>query len=87
LLHPVGAPNVHFKHQTRITLKLKEPEMIYKKGKPTAVIVPLADYQEMLERIEDAADVAWLKKVRLKGTSYRPFSTYLKESKRVSGRH
>ena len=41
----------------------------------------------MLERIEDAADVAWLKKARLKGTSYRPFSEYLKESKRVPGRH
>jgi hypothetical protein len=69
-------------------LKIKEPEMIYKSGKPTAVILPLADYKELLERAEDAADLQWLKKTRLQGVSYRPFSDYLKENKRrVSGRH
>jgi PHD/YefM family antitoxin component YafN of YafNO toxin-antitoxin module len=57
-----------------MTLKIKEPELIYKSGKPTAVILPLADYEELLERVEDAADLAWLKKTRLQGTSYRPFS-------------
>jgi hypothetical protein len=69
-------------------LKIKEPEMIYKGGKPTAVILPLAQYEELLERVEDAADLQRLKKTRLQGTSYRPFSDYLKEKKRrVSGRH
>ena len=69
-------------------MKLKEPEMIYKSGKPTAVILPLAQYEELLERVEDAADLQWLKKARLQGVSYRPFSEYLKEHKRrVSGRH
>lgn len=69
-------------------MKIKEPEMIYKAGKPTAVILPLADYKELLEKIEDAADVRWLQKVREQGVSYRPFSEYLKESKRrVSSRH
>jgi len=62
--------------------------MIYKGGKPTAVILSLADYEELLERVEDAADVKWLQKNRLQGVSYRPFSDYLKEHKRrVSGRH
>ena len=75
------------------TLKIKEPEMIYKGGKPTAVILPLADYEELLERIEDSSDVRWLRKTRAQGTSYRPFSDYLKKSslkkanRRVSGRH
>jgi hypothetical protein len=50
--------------------------------------LPLADYEELLERIEDASDLQWLKKVRSQVTSYRPFSEYLKESKRrVSSRH
>jgi len=57
-----------------MTLKIKEPEMIYKSGKPTAVILPLADYEELLERVEDAADLLWLKKTRLQGVTYRPFS-------------
>ena len=68
-------------------MKIKEPEMIYKSGKPTAVILPLADYEELLERVEDIADLQWLQKTRLQGVTYRLFSDYLKESKRrVSGR-
>jgi hypothetical protein len=70
------------------TLKIKEPEMIYKSGKPTAVILSLADYEELLERVEDAADLKWLHKTRLQGVSYRPFADYLKENKRrVPSRH
>ena len=62
--------------------------MIYKGGKPTAVILPLDQYEELLEKVEDIADLQRLKKTRLQGTSYRPFSDYLKENKRrVSGRH
>jgi PHD/YefM family antitoxin component YafN of YafNO toxin-antitoxin module len=54
-------------------LKIKEPEMIYKSGKPTAVILPLAEYEELLERVEDAADLKWLQKVRREGATFRPF--------------
>jgi hypothetical protein len=69
-------------------VKIKEPEMIYKSGKPTAVILPLADYKDLLERVEDAADLEWLRKTRLQSASYRPFTDYLKEKKRrVSSRH
>ena len=68
-------------------MKAKEPEMIYKSGKPTAVILPLAQYEELLERVEDIADLEWLQKTRRQGVSYRPFTDYLKEHKRrVSGR-
>jgi hypothetical protein len=73
-------------------VKLKEPEMIYKSGKPTAVILPLAQYEELLERLEDAADLAYLKKLRRDGGSFRPFSGYVKDrttkeaKRRVSAR-
>ena len=43
--------------------------MIYKGGKPTAVILPLAQYEELLERVEDAADLKWLRKTRCEGVS------------------
>ena len=62
-------------------MKIKEPEVIYKSGKPTAVILPLAEYEELLERAEDAADLEWLRKARSQDVSYRPFSEYLKETK------
>ncbi|WP_461784918.1 type II toxin-antitoxin system prevent-host-death family antitoxin [Prosthecobacter sp.] len=54
-----------------------EPEIITKKGKPVSVILPIKDYQEMLERLEDAEDVTYLKKARTKPLHYRPLENVL----------
>lgn len=54
-----------------------EPEIITKKGKPVSVILPIKDYQEMLERLEDAEDVTYLKKARTKPLNYRPLEDVL----------
>ena len=43
-----------------------QPEIVTKNGKPVSVILPIKKYQEMLERLEDAADVAWLKRATQK---------------------
>jgi hypothetical protein len=51
--------------------KLPEPEIITRKGKAVSVILPIEVYQEMLERLEDADDIAWLKKARKKPQSFR----------------
>jgi antitoxin (DNA-binding transcriptional repressor) of toxin-antitoxin stability system len=56
---------------------LAEPEIITKKGKPVSVILPIKQYQEILERLEDADDVAWLKKARRKKLHYRPLEDVL----------
>lgn len=56
---------------------LLEPEIVTRKGKPVSVILPIADYEELLERAEDAADVAWLKAARKKPQRYRPLEDYL----------
>jgi hypothetical protein len=32
----------------------KSPEIVYRDGKPTAVIIDINEYQEMLERLEGA---------------------------------
>ncbi|MBA2432906.1 MAG: type II toxin-antitoxin system Phd/YefM family antitoxin [Chthoniobacterales bacterium] len=48
-----------------------------KKGKPVSVILPIKQYQEMIERLEDAEDVAWLKKARCKKLHYRPLAEVL----------
>lgn len=39
---------------------LPEPEIVTRKGKPVSVIIPIKDYEELLERVEDTDDVAWL---------------------------
>ena len=62
-----------------ITMKatFSEPEIVTRKGKPVSVILPIKDYEELLERAEDVEDIAWLKKARRKKLQYRPLEDYL----------
>jgi prevent-host-death family protein len=55
----------------------REPEIVTRNGKPVSVILPIKEYQELLERAEDAEDVAWLKRARRKKPHYRPLEDYL----------
>ncbi|HTB85038.1 MAG TPA: type II toxin-antitoxin system prevent-host-death family antitoxin [Candidatus Sulfotelmatobacter sp.] len=61
---------------------LPEPEIVTRKGKPVSVIIPIKDYEELLERVEDSADVTWLKRARNKPLHYRPLEEYLTARKR-----
>src|SRR3989441_5271306 len=61
---------------------LPEPEIVTRKGKPVSVIIPIKAYEELLERVEDADDVAWLRRARRKPLHYRPLEDYLAERKR-----
>jgi prevent-host-death family protein len=58
-----------------------EPEIVTRNGKPVSVILPIKKYQEMIERLEDAEDVAWLKKARKKPLHYRSLKEYLADRK------
>ena len=55
------------------------PEIIFKNGKPSAVILKIADYEEMLERLEDAEDLRWLKKARENPLQFRKLEDILAE--------
>ena len=61
---------------------LLEPEIVTRKGKPVSVILPIKEYQELLERAEDAEDMAWLKRARQKPLHYRPLEDYLADHRR-----
>jgi prevent-host-death family protein len=61
---------------------MPEPEIVTRKGKPISVIIPIKEYEELLERVEDAGDVAWLKRARRKPLQYRPLEDYLAEHSR-----
>jgi len=54
-----------------------KPEIVTRNGKPVSVILPIKDYEQLLERAEDAEDVAWLKQARIKKLNYRPLEEYL----------
>ena len=58
---------------------LPEPEIVTRKGKPVSVIIPIKDYEELLERLEE---VAWLRRAHRKPRHYRPLEDYLAERKR-----
>mgnify|MGYP001547798601 FL=1 len=57
--------------------ELSSPEIVYRNGKAVSVILPIADYEEVLERLEDAVDAAYLKQARRKPLQYRPLEDYL----------
>ncbi len=49
------------------------------------MILPIKQYQEMLERLEDADDVAWLRKARRKKVHYRPLEDVLADFAKSCG--
>jgi hypothetical protein len=65
----------------RMKATLPEPEIVTHKGKAVSVILPIKEYEELLERLEDAQDIAWLKKARRKPMRYRSLDEYLASSK------
>ena len=60
-----------------------EPEIVTRRGKPVSVILAIKDYHELLERVEDAGDVATLKRLRRKPLHYRPLEAYLADRRRA----
>jgi prevent-host-death family protein len=60
----------------------REPEIVTRNGKPVSVILPIKEYKELLERAEDAEDVAWLNRARSKKLRYRPLEDYLADHRR-----
>ncbi len=61
---------------------LPELEIVTRKGKPVSVIIPINDYEELLERVQDAGDMVALKRARSKPLHYRPLEGYLAARKR-----
>lgn len=57
----------------------KEPEIVIREGKPSAVILDIDEYQEMLERLEDMDDLRLLEKIREKPLKFRKLDEFLRE--------
>jgi PHD/YefM family antitoxin component YafN of YafNO toxin-antitoxin module len=60
--------------------KRKEPEIIFRGGKPAAVIIDIDEYQEMLERLEDAEDLKILTEMRQKPLKFKKLEDFLAEA-------
>jgi hypothetical protein len=57
--------------------KRKSPEVIFREGKPRAVILDIDEYQEMLERLEDLEDLKMLERMRQKPPSFTKLDEFL----------
>lgn len=58
--------------------KKKTPEIILKHGKPSAVILDIDEYREMLERLEDIEDLKALDAMRKKPLHFQNLDEFLK---------
>lgn len=63
----------------KVKSKRKVPEIIVRQGKPTAVILDIDDYREILERLEDAEDIKELRELKKKNLKFRKLDEFLKE--------
>lgn len=57
----------------------KTLEIILRGGKPKAVILDIEEYQEMLERLEDAEDLKMLEEMRRKPLEFKKLEDFLNE--------
>ncbi|PZC47110.1 MAG: Antitoxin component YafN of the YafNO toxin-antitoxin module, PHD/YefM family [Chloroflexi bacterium] len=54
-------------------------QVIVENGEPAAVVVPIDEYEEMIERLEDAEDIEELARLRAGPRSSRKLEEFLAE--------
>jgi PHD/YefM family antitoxin component YafN of YafNO toxin-antitoxin module len=59
--------------------KKRKPQLVIENGEPTAVIIDISEYERMLERLEEADDLAVLEEMRKRPLSFRPLKEFLAE--------
>jgi hypothetical protein len=60
-------------------VKRKTPEIVLREGKPSAVILDIDEYRQMLGRLEDLEDLNMLKEMRKRPLKFRKLEDFLKE--------
>lgn len=57
----------------------RKPQFVVEDGAPTAVILDISEYEELLERLEDTEDLAALREMRKRPLKFRPLGEFLEE--------
>ena len=63
----------------RSKTKRKSPEVVFREGRPAAVILDIDEYKRMLERLEDMEDLRTLESMRKRPLKFRSLDDFLKE--------
>jgi len=64
---------------TNLKAGKKAPQMVFRGGKPSAVILDIEVYQEMLQRLDDIEDLNMLAEIWKKPMSFRRLEDFLQE--------
>jgi PHD/YefM family antitoxin component YafN of YafNO toxin-antitoxin module len=59
---------------------LKRPDIVYREGQPAAVILDIADYEALLERLEDQDDLAAIQEMKKRKLEFIPLSEFLSQA-------
>lgn len=57
------------------------PQIVLRNGKPSAVILDIGDYENLLERAEEAEDLRILQAMRRRPLRFRKLEDFLKEQR------
>ena len=57
----------------------KTPEIVYRNGRPAAVILDIKAYRDMLDRLEDREDIRELDRMRKRKLKFRTLDQFLKD--------
>ena len=57
----------------------RTPEFVVRDSKPVAVILDIEEYQDILERLEDAEDLKTLHEMRKKPLRFKKLDDFLRE--------
>ena len=60
-------------------VRRKPLQVVVKDGEPSAVILDIEDYREMLERLEDVDDLKALERMRKRPLRFRRLAEFLAE--------
>ena len=55
------------------------PEVIYRRGRPVAVILDIETYEQLLTRLEDQEDIEELRQLRAEPQDFRSLDAFLTE--------
>ena len=58
--------------------RISQPDIILSNGKPAGVILGIKEYEELLERAEDAVDLKTLRSMKKKPLRFRKLDDVLK---------
>lgn len=66
-----------------LTISKIKPDYIYRDNKIIAAVIDIDIFNEILEKIEDDEDIAYLKEARKRQLNFRKFSDYIDEKQGI----